>query len=86
VFGLDGAELPLELASDPIERLFHSAIFSIDDFDYDRTRGELLYERYVHFGMDIRHISASPVPEPGSAALVTTGLVSLGARSRRSRS
>ena len=83
---LTSSELPAQFASDEIERHVNSANFSIDDFDFDRTSGELVYAKIVEFGLDIRHISASPVPEPDSAALLIAGLLALGARARPPRS
>lgn len=57
--------------------------FESENQGIDLASGEVLYSRIVEFELDIRHINASPVPEPGTATLLLTGLIALAAvRSR----
>jgi len=73
---LDGAVLPTALSSSEIERVFNSAVFSINDFDFDADTGELVYERYVNFNLDVQSIEAAVVvPIPGSIWLFGSALV-----------
>lgn len=74
---INGAVLPTALSSTAIERVFYSATFSINDFDIDPDTGELLYERYVNFNLDIQSIEATVVPIPASIWLFGSGLVGL---------
>jgi hypothetical protein len=74
---LASADLPADFASDQILRVLNSAAFRINDFELDPDTHEVLSSRYVSFNLDIQEISASPVPEPGTGALLALGLLGL---------
>jgi hypothetical protein len=76
-------DLPVGFASDSNIRVFNSASFRINDFELDPDTNELLSSRYVAFNLDVQEITASPVPEPGSGALLAGGLIGLALSRRR---
>lgn len=81
-YALDSEALPVDFFSDEIIAAGNSANFRLDEFDYDPVAGAKTYSRYVAFEIDLQQISITPVPEPGTAALLALGLAAL-ARIRR---
>lgn len=74
---LDASTLPTALFSDQILRVFNSATFLINEFDIDPGSGNLSYERYVNFNLDIQQIEATVVPLPATLPLFTASLIGL---------
>jgi hypothetical protein len=79
---LSSAQLPSEFSSDAIIRVLNSANFALREYDQDPDTGEYTQLRIVEFSMDIQQISATPVPEPASTALLAAGVLALAALRR----
>ncbi|HSJ47984.1 MAG TPA: VPLPA-CTERM sorting domain-containing protein [Gammaproteobacteria bacterium] len=75
--------LPETIHSHEITRVYNSAAFRINDFDVAAETGEITYERYVSFNLDVHSIETTAVPIPGAAWLLGSGLVALITVTRR---
>lgn len=83
---IEGGGMPESFYSDDITRVYNSANFRINEFDFDPATGELLYERYVGLELDARSVTATLVPVPAAAWLFGSGLVGLVGAAARKRS
>lgn len=72
---LESAFLPTSLISTEIERVYNSAAFRINEFDLDPITGELIYERYVNFNLDVQSIELAAVPIPPALLLFAPALL-----------
>lgn len=83
---LHSTALPTSIFSNDITRVFFSSGFSINEFDVDPLTGNLTYEKYVGFDLDIQSIEASVVPVPAAVWLFGSGLIGLiGVAKRKSK-